>query len=344
MKSKPTPTTPIVLDSPPPLPLRESSSKESSDKEIDKEDDSILKTPTLEKPDSSNPLMPEQPNIPSTPLVQPTFYRPPKKIKKETPVSVKKRKHNRIMKLTVGMPPYDILNDLDKMQPQISLRQLLALSPLCKNELTSSLVRKRPKTTEEVNVKTKKDRSLKNKTPKIVDVHDISVDPGAPTVDVMIDGALIEGAQVDSGSSVNLMNVDTMEELGLTNMTSTPIILRMADQSRVVPLGILKGIITNIGGLRFKINYIVFKVSESISTYPILLGRPWLKSARVKDDWGKGTLTIGRGRNKVVLPMFPAKYHGETQDEDSEYTTEVSSESDPESTNYVTQKCLPLSV
>jgi hypothetical protein len=56
--------------------------------------------------------------------------------------------------------------------------------------------------------------SLVRKRPKLVDVHDISIDPGAPTVDVLIDGSLIEGVQIDSGSSVNLMSVETMEEIG----------------------------------------------------------------------------------------------------------------------------------
>jgi hypothetical protein len=55
---------------------------------------------------------------------------------------------------------------------------------------------------------------LVRKRPKLVDVHDISIDPGAPTVDVLIDGSLIEGVQIDSGSSVNLMSVETMEEIG----------------------------------------------------------------------------------------------------------------------------------
>jgi hypothetical protein len=45
------------------------------------------------------------------------------------------------------------------------------------------------------------------------------------------------------------MNVDTMEELGLTSMTTTPIILRMADQSRVKPLGMLSQLLTTIGGI-----------------------------------------------------------------------------------------------
>jgi hypothetical protein len=91
------------------------------------------------------------------------------------------------------MDQYDILSNLDQIQPQISLRQLLALAPKCRSELSSSLVRKRP---------------------KLVDVHDISINPGAPIVDVLIDGSLIEGVQIDSGSSVNLMSVETMEEIG----------------------------------------------------------------------------------------------------------------------------------
>jgi hypothetical protein len=142
-------------------------------------------------------------------LERPTFYQPPKEVFKETEPVVKIRKHNRIMKLAMGMDQYDILSNLDHIQPQISLRQLLALAPKYRSELSSSLVKKRP---------------------KLVNVHDISLDPSAPTVDVLI----------DTGSSVNLMSVETMEEIGLTNMTTTPIILRMVDQSCVKPLGILK--------------------------------------------------------------------------------------------------------
>ena len=50
------------------------------------------------------------------------------------------------------------------------------------------------------------------------------------------------------------MNADTMEEISLTTMTTTPIILRMAYQSHVKPLGILKQILTTIGGIDFRID------------------------------------------------------------------------------------------
>ena len=159
---------------------------------------------------------------------------------RKTESMVKKQKHNCMMKLAMGMDQYDILSNLDQIQPQISLRKLLALAPKCWSELRVSLVRKRP---------------------KLVDVYDILIDPGAPTMDVLIDGSLIEGVQIDSGSSVNPMSVETMEEIGLKNMTTTPIILRMADQSRVKPLGILNQVPTTIGGIEYKVNYVIFKVS-----------------------------------------------------------------------------------
>jgi hypothetical protein len=81
-----------------------------------------------------------------------------------------KRKQTRTMRLAIGMQPYDVLANLDHIQPTISMRQLLAISPKCCSELNYSLIRKRSK---EINV------------------LDISIDPGAPTVDVMIDGSLI---------------------------------------------------------------------------------------------------------------------------------------------------------
>ena len=149
---------------------------------------------------------------------------------------------------------------------------------------------------------------------------------------------MIEGVQIDSGSSANLMNADTMEEIGLTTMTTTPIILRMANQSRVKPLGILKQVLTTIGGIDFQIDYIVFKVTESILSYSILLGRPWLFNGRIKEDWGKGTISIGKGKQKIVLPMYPTQYHGETQNEESKETSDDPYDYERETTNYITRE------
>ena len=59
---------------------------------------------------------------PSIPLQHPAFYRPPIKTPKVVNLGPRKRKYNRTMKLEVGMEPYDLLSNMDNIQPQISLR------------------------------------------------------------------------------------------------------------------------------------------------------------------------------------------------------------------------------
>jgi hypothetical protein len=47
-------------------------------------------------------------------------------------------------------------------------------------------------------------------------------DQAAPEIDVQIAGCTISKVPVDGGSSLNLMTLTTMAELGLTNMEKTP--------------------------------------------------------------------------------------------------------------------------
>ena len=153
------------------------------------------------------------------------------------------------MGIVLNMEPYDILQDLDAIQPTITMKQLLAVSPEYRTTLTSSLVcRSRQRNKE---------------------IHEVSLnpDPGAPTIDVSIDGVLISGVQVDGGSSVNLMTADTMEKLGLTNLLPTKLLLQMAYHSKVLPMGVLVNVDTNIAGIVYKIDYVVFQLKNSTLSY-----------------------------------------------------------------------------
>ena len=168
--------------------------------------------------------------------------------------------------------------------------------------MTSSLVRRRQRNKE---------------------IHEVSLnpDPGAPTIDVSIDGVLITGVQVDGGSSVNLMTTDTMKELEMSDLLPTDLLLRMIDHSKVLPVGILVNVDTNIAGIVYKIDYVVFQLKSLTLSYPILLGRPWLFDAKARNDWGRGTLTIGRRRNKIVSQMYPVRYYGESQLPHTDFTS-----------------------
>ena len=152
--------------------------------------------------------------------------------------SLPKGKRSKPIGIMQGVTPYDLLEDLGKLKADITIKQLLGIAPSCLSLLQSSLVRKRLR--------------------PIVNEVTISPDPGAPTVDVVIDGIVLRGVQLDGGSSVNLMNLDTMNGLQLTGLQDTKLMLRMADQSRVKPLGILSNVKTTIAGNPYWIDYIDF--------------------------------------------------------------------------------------
>ena len=59
------------------------------------------------------------------------------------------------------------------------------------------------------------------------------------------------GVQLDGGAAVSLMTDQTMQELGLKDLEPTNIVLRVADQRRVKPMGILQNVRTMVAGLEF---------------------------------------------------------------------------------------------
>ena len=155
---------------------------------------------------------------------------------------------------------------------------------------------------------------------------------------------LISGIQVDGGSSVNLMTADTMEKLGLTNLLPMELLLRMANHRKVLPMGVLVDVDTNIAGFVYKIDYVVFQLKSSTLSYPILLGRPWLFDAKARNDWSRGALTIGKRRNKIVLQMYPATYYRESQLPRTNFISD-DDDSDPnenEDTSYGDEKFGPI--
>ena len=160
------------------------------------------------------------------------------------------------------------MKDLDNLRPQITMRQFLAVAPQCRTTLGLAMIRK---------------------IAKVVEIHNVTLsqDPSALAVDVIIDGVLIAGFQVDTGSSVNLMSMETMEESGLTNMVPTSIILKMVDHTCTRPLGQLSKVPIQIAGQEYKIDFVVFRTTDAIQPIPRILGRTWLITIEAKKYWEK---------------------------------------------------------
>ena len=139
-----------------------------------------------------------------------------------------------------------------------------------------------------------------------VEIGSNVIDPHCPGVDILFHGQKIHGALIDGGSGVNVITVEICHPLGLTDWPKFPFSLEMADDSLVKPEDPLQNIKIMIEGHSFQISMMVLKIPIP-APYPFLLGRPWLRTTRIKQNWKRNVVCFSRGRKKIKVQMTQSK-------------------------------------
>jgi hypothetical protein len=76
----------------------------------------------------------------------------------------------------------------------------------------------------------------------------------------------------------------------------------MANQSMTRPLKIIRNLNIHIHVIPYITTFTILKNSVVDSSYFMLLGRPWLRVAKVTHDWGNNVITIqGNGTFRTIL-------------------------------------------
>ncbi|KAH7422302.1 hypothetical protein KP509_12G002700 [Ceratopteris richardii] len=164
----------------------------------------------------------------------------------------------------------DIVKLLADTEVTLDIGTLLKCSPAYRKQFYNEYIKKPRKARD----KKRQDKDVQG----IIQSITTQIDSNAPAVTVEIKGYAVPGAQLDSGAAINLMTEFMMKALGLNHMEETPMSLRMADQTQVKPAGLLKNVSTVVGGLEFKVDYLIVRPRTSEATFSILLGRPcWCK-------------------------------------------------------------------
>ncbi|KAL3675122.1 hypothetical protein R1sor_025070 [Riccia sorocarpa] len=232
---------------------------------------------------------------------------------KEPQKSTEEPKLENVKKKTPGiLKPeiqYDVVQDLNSKKVDITFGQLFADSKPYRQLLISSLK----------HVGRKRRRAL----PTLFHIE--QEDMGSPEIDVEIAGCVMKKVIIDPGSGVNIMTEETAHALGFTEFEATPRILRMADQTRRRPVGVLRNIQTMIGGVPFHLTYIILRPAVR-SGYKVLIGRPWLYGAKVKTDWFRHKLFLRDMRTlehlMVTVSWKKIPYLGETSSTNLGYTSD----------------------
>ncbi|KAM1908128.1 hypothetical protein ACFX1X_028077 [Malus domestica] len=183
----------------------------------------------------------------------------------------------------------DILETFRKVQVNIPLldaiKQVLRYAKFLKELCTT---RRRISNKEVVQVSENVSAVLQRKLPPKCK------DPGSFTIPCVIGNTKFEHAMLDLGASINVMPYSIYASMNLGELKNDGVIIQLADRSNAYPKGVLEDVLVQVDNLIFPADFYVLEMEDSpnVTPLPILLGRPFMKTARTKIDVFKGTLTM----------------------------------------------------
>ncbi|CAN6679400.1 unnamed protein product [Malus baccata var. baccata] len=183
----------------------------------------------------------------------------------------------------------DILETFRKVQVNIPLLDAIKQVPRYAKFLKElCTTRKRISTKEVVKVGENVSAILQCKLPPKCK------DPGSFTIPCVIGNTRFESAMLDLGASINVMPYSIYASMNLGELKNDGVIIQLADRSNAYPKGVLEDVLVQVNHLIFPADFYVLEMDESdhAPSLPILLGRPFMKTARTKIDVFNGTLTM----------------------------------------------------
>ena len=111
-------------------------------------------------------------------------------------------------------------------------------------------------------------------------------DPGSFTIPCTIGNTRFDKAMLDLGVSINVMPYSIYASLNLGDLKEIGVVIQLADRSNANPRGVLEDVLVQVNELLFPTDFYVLDMEDEGSPMPtpLLLGRPFMKTARTKID------------------------------------------------------------
>ncbi|XP_057791258.1 uncharacterized protein LOC131008391 [Salvia miltiorrhiza] len=117
-------------------------------------------------------------------------------------------------------------------------------------------------------------------------------DPGMFYIPCVIGTMKVEKAMLDLGASINVMPLSMYQDLEIGPLKPTRVVIQLADRSNVYLEGILEDVLVKVEELIFPEDFYILDMGKSKARDPVmLLGRPFLKTARTRIDCDTGKQT-----------------------------------------------------
>ncbi|KAM2289061.1 hypothetical protein COP1_030083 [Malus domestica] len=130
-------------------------------------------------------------------------------------------------------------------------------------------------------------------------------DPGSFTIPCVIGNTRFDHAMLDLGASINVMPYAVYASMNLGKLKNDGVIIQLADRSNAYPKGVLEDVLVQVDHLIFPADFYVLDMEDSTHSppSPLLLGRPFMKTAQTKIDVAKGAVTMAFGGDMIKFKI-----------------------------------------
>ncbi|CAN6557451.1 unnamed protein product [Malus baccata var. baccata] len=131
-------------------------------------------------------------------------------------------------------------------------------------------------------------------------------DPGSFTIPCVIGNTRFKHAMLDLGASINVMPYSVYASMNLGALKHDGVIIQLADRSNAYPKGVLEDVLVQVDHLIFPVDLYVLDLEDSAHSppSPLLLGRPFMKTAQTKIDVAKGSVTMTFGGDMIIFNIY----------------------------------------
>ncbi|GJT12371.1 reverse transcriptase domain-containing protein [Tanacetum coccineum] len=129
-------------------------------------------------------------------------------------------------------------------------------------------------------------------------------------------------ALADLGASINLMPLSVWKTLSLPELSTTRMTLELATRTIAVPEGIAEDVFVRVGKFTFPADFVVvdYEVDPRV---PLILGRPFLRTAHALVDVHGKKLTFPVGDDELVFNVESASKHPQKHSDNSIHKIDI---------------------
>ncbi|XP_050876384.1 uncharacterized protein LOC127080100 [Lathyrus oleraceus] len=132
--------------------------------------------------------------------------------------------------------------------------------------------------------------------------------PGRVMLPVTIGNVNVGETLIDLGLSIKLIPLSVIRRIGDLDMKNTRMPLQLAGKSVTKPFGIAEDVQVKVDKFLFPIDFVVMDIEED-DNVPLILGHPFMKTARTMIDIDDGLTKVRVQDEEVTFNLFDAVKH-----------------------------------